>query len=158
MNILINLEAIFPYIQKRQNKKKNWWWYQGSLNWLSSRVRALPPHIRWRCLDFQIKSVGWAIECLRDGNGLNEHIKRFQPPDGKYYRWVKSGEVQEYIYIFGLRKWEVRSVLSTQDLMNANRSDNMPFLFFVVFLGNYAGYEIYDAKLNVVQERIVLLK
>ena len=46
-------------------------------------------------VDFQIKSIGWAIECLRDGNGLNEHIKRFQPPDGKYYRWVKSGEVQD---------------------------------------------------------------
>jgi hypothetical protein len=42
--------------------------------------------------------------------------------------------------------------------MNANRSDNIPFLFFVVFQENYAGYEIYDAKLNVVQERIVLLK
>ena len=50
-------------------------------------------------VDFQIKSVGWAIECLRDGNGLNEHIKRFQPPDGKYYRWVKSGEVQDYILL-----------------------------------------------------------
>jgi hypothetical protein len=42
--------------------------------------------------------------------------------------------------------------------MNANRSDNVPFLFFVVFLDNYAGYEIYNAELNVVQERIVLLK
>jgi hypothetical protein len=48
-------------------------------------------------VDFQIKSVGW--ECLSDGNGLNEHIKIFQPPDGKYYRWVKSGEVQEYILL-----------------------------------------------------------
>jgi len=97
-------------------------------------------------VDFQIKSVGWAIECLRDGNGLNEHIKRFLSPDGKYYRWVKSGEVQDYI------------LLDFRQSMPQKVRDNIPFLFFVVFQENYAGYEIYDAKLNVVQERIVLLK
>jgi hypothetical protein len=30
-------------------------------------------------VDFYIKHVKWAIECLRDGDRLDEHIKRFQP-------------------------------------------------------------------------------
>jgi hypothetical protein len=50
-------------------------------------------------VDFQIKSVKWAIECVREGKNLEEHIARFQPPGGKYYKGVTSGEIRKYILL-----------------------------------------------------------
>lgn len=47
---------------------------------------------------FQIKSVGWAIECLRDGDRLDEHVARFLP-NGKYHSWIASDQVKDYILL-----------------------------------------------------------
>ena len=49
-------------------------------------------------VDFQITSKGWAIECLRDGDKLEEHIAGFQER-GKYYKWITSGEIKDYIIL-----------------------------------------------------------
>ena len=58
-------------------------------------------------VDFQIKSVGWAIECVREGNRLQEHIDRFQE-GGRYYPSIQSGEIQDYI-ILDFRKSKPRT-------------------------------------------------
>jgi hypothetical protein len=49
-------------------------------------------------IDFQVKSLGWAIECVREGHGLKEHIARFLPGGG-YHKWVKSGEIKQHILL-----------------------------------------------------------
>ena len=49
-------------------------------------------------VDFQIKSIGWAIECVRDGDRLDDHVERFLP-GGKYHSWMKSGEIQQHILL-----------------------------------------------------------
>ena len=49
-------------------------------------------------VDLQIKSKGWAIKCVRDGDRLEEHIARFLE-GGKYYQWITSGEVQDFILL-----------------------------------------------------------
>ena len=49
-------------------------------------------------VDFIVKSQRWAIECVRDGDRLDEDIARFEE-DGRYFPWVSSGEVQEYIIL-----------------------------------------------------------
>jgi hypothetical protein len=49
-------------------------------------------------VDFQVKSLGWAIECVREGHDLKEHIARFLPGGG-YYRWVGSGEIKQHILL-----------------------------------------------------------
>jgi len=36
--------------------------------------------------------------------------------------------------------------------------DNVPFLYFIVFSNDYTSYETYDAKLNLVGERMALLE
>src|SRR4051794_31286783 len=36
-------------------------------------------------VDFQIKPVRWAIECVRDGDRIEEHIARFRP-GGRYHK------------------------------------------------------------------------
>ena len=42
--------------------------------------------------------------------------------------------------------------------MNANRPDNVPFLYFVVFAEDYTSFEIYDAKLSLVEAKTKLLE
>lgn len=49
-------------------------------------------------VDFHVRSVWWAIECLREGDRLEEHIARFQV-GGRYYKWIQSGEIQDYILL-----------------------------------------------------------
>jgi hypothetical protein len=40
-------------------------------------------------VDFMVKSRRWAIECVKDGNRLDDIS-----PGGRYFPWVFSGEVQ----------------------------------------------------------------
>ena len=49
-------------------------------------------------VDFHIRSVKWAIECVREGDRLKEHISRFQP-GGRYYPMIASGEIRDYILL-----------------------------------------------------------
>lgn len=73
-------------------------------------------------VDFQIKSVGWAIECVRDGDGLNEHIARFQP-NGKYHSWIFCGQVKKGYILLDFRK-----TMPTQ-ARGANNSSHL-YLYF----------------------------
>jgi hypothetical protein len=113
-------------------------------------------------IDFRIKDVKWVIECVRDGDEIDEHIKRFQQ-GGRYYNWIVSGEVKEYI-ILDFRTSKPRKarsmVISSRSLrlMNANRLDNVPFLYFIVFSNDYTSYRTYDASVEPVGEKIALLR
>jgi hypothetical protein len=49
-------------------------------------------------VDIQIKSLGWAIACVREGDRLEEHIARFRQ-GGRHYQWIKSGDIQDYILL-----------------------------------------------------------
>ena len=59
-------------------------------------------------VDFQIKSVKWAIECVREGHKLEDRIARFQP-GGRYHKWITSGEIKQYI-LLDFRKSKPRKV------------------------------------------------
>lgn len=48
--------------------------------------------------DFHIPSVGWTIECVRDGDRLEEHIARFKE-GGKYHGAILSGLTKQYIIL-----------------------------------------------------------
>lgn len=48
--------------------------------------------------DFHIPSVGWTIECVRNGDRLEEHIARFKQ-GGKYYGAILSGQTKQYILL-----------------------------------------------------------
>lgn len=49
-------------------------------------------------VDFHVKTQGWVVECMRDGNKLGEHISRFQP-GGRYYAGIRSGEITDCILL-----------------------------------------------------------
>ena len=42
--------------------------------------------------------MNWAIECVREGDRLQEHVARFQK-DGIYHRWIQDGSIAEFIII-----------------------------------------------------------
>ena len=43
-------------------------------------------------------------------------------------------------------------------MMNANRLDHVPFLYFIVFSSGYTSYQIYDASAKPVGEKMALLR
>jgi hypothetical protein len=49
-------------------------------------------------IDFHIKEMKWVIECVRDGDKIDEHIERFRQ-GGRYHKWIKSGEIKDYIIL-----------------------------------------------------------
>jgi hypothetical protein len=49
-------------------------------------------------VDFRVKGVEWVIECVRDGDKIDERIERFQQ-GGKYHIWITSGEIKDYIIL-----------------------------------------------------------
>jgi hypothetical protein len=49
-------------------------------------------------IDFHIEEMKWVIECVRDGDKIDEHIERFQQ-GGRYHKWIKSGEIKDYIIL-----------------------------------------------------------
>ena len=112
-------------------------------------------------VDFRIKDMKWVIECVRNGDEIDEHIERFQK-GGRYHNWIMSGEVEEYI-ILDFRTSKPRKargmVISfcSSDLMNANRLD-VSFLYFIAFSNDYTSYQTYDASVKPVGEKIALLR
>lgn len=49
-------------------------------------------------VDFAIPSERWIIECVQDGDKLNEHIEHFQMT-GKYGQWISNQKVQDFILL-----------------------------------------------------------
>jgi len=94
-------------------------------------------------VDFQIKSQKWAIECVREGDRLEQHIERFLE-GGRYYKWIESREIEDYV-ILDFRTSTPRKV-----------RDNIPFLYSIVFSKDYTCYETYDAQLNLVEKKRAL--
>jgi len=113
-------------------------------------------------IDFHVKDVKWVIECVRDGDKIDEHIERFQQ-GGRYYKWIMSGEIKDYIILdfrtSKPRKARSKLYLSVPlGLANANRLDHVTFLYFIVFSKDYASYQIYDASAKPVGEKVALLR
>lgn len=110
-------------------------------------------------VDFYIKPVKWAIECAREGDRLDQHIARFQP-GGIYYPLIATEEILDYILLdFRTSKPNKnRGMFAfSPSSTNVNQLDDIPFLYFIVFSKDYTSYEIYDAKLNLVVERVTLV-
>ncbi|KAN0084838.1 hypothetical protein V8E54_001305 [Elaphomyces granulatus] len=95
-------------------------------------------------VDFLVTSMGWAIECIREGDRLEEHIARFQE-GGRYYQWIQSKKIQDYIML-DFRKSPPRK----------SRDDD--HLYFIVFSDDFTSYETYNAKLDPVGKRTGLLE
>ncbi len=117
-------------------------------------------------IDFHIKKVGWSIECLRDGERLDGHIARFRK-GGRYYKWIKDGDIKEYIkeyilldfrtYIPDKPKGMMIYNPAPSGSMNAHNQLNAPFLYHFVFSNDYASYQIHNARTEPVGDRIAFL-
>lgn len=94
------------------------------------------------------KEIG-LINILRDSNR-----------GGLYYPLIATEEILDYILLdFRTSKPNKnRGMFAfSPSSTNVNRLDDIPFLYFIVFSKDYTSYEIYDAKLNLVVERVALV-
>jgi hypothetical protein len=105
-------------------------------------------------VDFLVRQKNWAIECVRDGSRLNEHIRRFQE-GGRYYQWIESGEITECI-ILDFRTGMPKIPLGMYDnafihLVFTLTIDDLDIdipLFYIVFNNDYSQFQVYDGKLK----------
>lgn len=80
--------------------------YQNEIYRATSEILGSPSHLssEWSPaglsgrVDFQVRSMKWSIECLRQGDRLYKHIARFQE-GGRYFEWIEKGYVNDYILI-----------------------------------------------------------
>ncbi|KAL1966800.1 hypothetical protein VTN77DRAFT_3765 [Rasamsonia byssochlamydoides] len=93
-------------------------------------------------VDFYVRQVQWAIECLRDGNNIEEHIARFCE-GGRYHKWIQTGEIREYI------------ILDFRRIQPCKKRSNDK-LYYVVFSEDYTSYQFYNANLDVLDQGALL--
>ena len=62
-------------------------------------------------VDFVVRQMHWAMECVRDGQGIEEHVARFHP-GGRYYKWLQTGEIRDFV-ILDFRKTRPRKKRGT---------------------------------------------
>lgn len=105
-------------------------------------------------VDFLVRQVNWAIECVRDGSRLDEHISRFRK-GGRYYQWIENGEITEYIVLDFRRRMPTTQLGIYNDtfihLVLTLTMDDLDIdfpLFYIVFNNDYSRYQVYDGKLE----------
>lgn len=50
-------------------------------------------------VDFWIPEKKWAVELIRNHEGIDEHCDRFNSPDGQYRPWIDGGNREDWIII-----------------------------------------------------------
>ena len=115
-------------------------------------------------VDFAIASEKWIVECVRDGEKLEEHIERFHST-GKYRQWINNQEVQEFILLDFRRSIpnKERSMhfltlpvlhrppsFLTADLVRFLSNVGIDWLFHVVFADDLSSYTVYDSDCKAV--------
>ena len=100
-------------------------------------------------IDFQVMSMKWSIECLREGDRLQEHVGRFEEGD-RYFNWITKGHINEYILV-DFRTSEppkldcMYSPTSPLNNIFLNFIDPAPFLIFAVFDEHFYSCTIYNS-------------
>lgn len=117
-------------------------------------------------MDFLLKKANWGIECVREGDRLEEHICRFLKGD-RYYEWIQKQYLTDYIVI-DFRKTKPLFPTRYRFLIfshwrnlsratKANSCKDVPFLIYVVYTEDFSAYEVFDAGLKPVHDRLSLL-
>ncbi|WEW55222.1 hypothetical protein PRK78_000651 [Emydomyces testavorans] len=92
--------------------------------------------------NFQVRGTHWAIEILRDGENIEEHVARFKP-GGRYYQWLQAQGIHDYA-ILDFGRTQPQSQWEDEHL------------YFVVCSEDYT-YRLYDGKLSLLDDEVALL-
>ncbi|KAJ7293189.1 hypothetical protein C8J57DRAFT_18719 [Mycena rebaudengoi] len=96
-------------------------------------------------IDFYVKGTKrWGIEVLRDGDRMEEHLRRFLP-GGAYDQWIQAGGIQEYC-VLDFRSHGVPR----------KEYPNHPQLFHILFSDEYRKFEIQNNMLEMVKSGTLL--
>ncbi|KAL2808384.1 hypothetical protein BJX63DRAFT_439458 [Aspergillus granulosus] len=89
-------------------------------------------------VDLWIPEKKWAVEMLREGDRVEDHIRRFHP-NGRYYSWIMEGMILEWIIINCTTKLPTRSH-PEKNLIHA------------VFSEKWTHLQIYDNNLALLRD------
>lgn len=115
-------------------------------------------------VDFYIPQKRWGIELLRDHDRVAEHCDRFQE-SGRYYSWVKSGMLEDWIIIDCATSLPASGMKSGSTLLYILASRNVthiiiglsePKLWRAVFENDYSQLLVLDHENNHVAGPTVL--
>ncbi|KAJ6510453.1 hypothetical protein C8R45DRAFT_389092 [Mycena sanguinolenta] len=92
---------------------------------------------------FVMGSKKWAIEILREGDSLEDHMARFKP-GGAYYGWIQGGTIQDYIVLdFGTHTQPLKECPSHANLLH------------ITFIEDFKRYVITNNLLQEVKSGIL---
>ncbi|KAJ7709681.1 hypothetical protein B0H17DRAFT_1190862 [Mycena rosella] len=96
-------------------------------------------------IDFYVKgSKMWGIEVLRDGDRIQDHLRRFLP-GGAYHNWIQVGAIQEYVVLDFRSHTAPRKEFPTH-----------PRLLHIEFSNEYRNFEIKDNLLKPLRSGTLL--
>ncbi|KAF8330984.1 hypothetical protein F5887DRAFT_1178316, partial [Amanita rubescens] len=90
-------------------------------------------------IDFFIPGVKWGIEITREGDCLNDHVSRFTKADGAYSKWLKDGDISDYILL------ECRTTIP-----ETSHYSDIPNLYHVVFNEKYTEVRVFNNERELV--------
>ncbi|KAJ6538493.1 hypothetical protein DFH09DRAFT_1177051 [Mycena vulgaris] len=103
----------------------------------------LSPELAGRIDFYVLGNKGWRIEILRDGDRMEEHLRRFAA-GGAYHSWIQKGTMKEY------------ALLDFRSSTTARKKIPGCSIFHISFDRDFSHFSIQDCELNLIEEGIVL--
>ncbi|KAK7683259.1 hypothetical protein QCA50_013521 [Cerrena zonata] len=94
-------------------------------------------------IDFHVGEKRWAIDILRDGDKVEDHLRRFNTP-GVYHHWIQTGAITDYIIL------DFRINQAKKNYPGANE------YYRVIFKDDYSGFDLIDCNYNIVSTNSLL--
>ena len=104
----------------------------------------------------------WGIECVRNGNNMGEHVRRFLP-GGVYYPWVSGGSLQSYV-LLDFRFDEPSDYCPSPSHPAPDRQADCyrvdyehPWIYYIVFSTDCSSVKVLDHEGCAVKEEFEIL-
>lgn len=114
-------------------------------------------------IDFHVGEKKWAIDILRDGDKVEDHLRRFNTP-GAYHHWIQTGAITDYIILDFRINQAKKNYPGTLPLFpNSKFIIHIYILLLganeyyrVIFKDDYSGFDLIGCNCNIVSTNSLL--